>query len=647
VESIKQLIFFLIAINFILGCSANNTEVSVIEQNKQDIIKESIEVSSPVGYKAYLNKKNDLEFICADSNKQCKYETKKESYLHGTPSEEFVWINKNGYYPPFAIPDNSIQCGKGSFAGFYLLLGYKYRDYTALDPVECNSRFTEFQSIELLQRFTSVILTVYTSLLTSDTLYTKYFNRNDFINDIYESNIETFRSQVIKKIHKYNIHAGLDVIYLQKGNVASDLNKKYIALLQDRSIKDGIIFMNKHGNKLIFIDIFKKYGRFNVFDSITAQTKSLLQSIAKGDNNTLMYKDILPYIPATVALPKIPPMKKIVKSEFETKKQFEKRVEKAVREREDTIRRLQKKYALQVLQRNTYIQKLQEAYDKYLHQENADKIQLIHELQQALPQLSKVLFLENISGYNAKNFHYDAETSRLYFTIFSQEGKFTRQSVATVPADIAKRIKEKKTFAIVPQIKADTNKLVLKGFKIVDTVSKKKYNIAYTNIYYRPEEMSLRIAGLKTGLHVETSKYFKKFKQSIVPIADSSKKEIWYIDVVKNIDAKTPKWFSHPLQETDGKIIAYGEGTSLEKAKAQARSELAYMVQVKVNTKFDSTQEVGSFKHFKYVKEQTDQSSDITLSSNQYRLYRQEQKDGIWYVGFEYINPKEKANESL
>ena len=46
---------------------------------------------------------------------------------------------------------------------------------------------------------------------------------------------------------------------------------------------------------------------------------------------------------------------------------------------------------------------------------------------------------------------------------------------------------------------------------------------------------------------------------------------------------------------------------------------------------------VDNFKSFNEIKQQTQQSSNIELSSSDYQIFKQDSSDGKWYVGLEYL----------
>jgi hypothetical protein len=46
---------------------------------------------------------------------------------------------------------------------------------------------------------------------------------------------------------------------------------------------------------------------------------------------------------------------------------------------------------------------------------------------------------------------------------------------------------------------------------------------------------------------------------------------------------------------------------------------------------------VNNFNHFSAIKSNTQENTSVELNSNEYRIYKQEEVDGIWYVGYEYL----------
>jgi len=634
----KNLFIAIIILPLIISGCASNKNIQIIEKKEQSKVKKQIHISSDMGYKAYLDSDNQLQYICMshDSSRCNYYSYDKHSYESGTPDEEFILINRDGYYPPIPPSMNGEQCGTGSLFGWLALFPpFDIKNYSKKSPKFCYSKFTQIDSTQLVERFGFGLVTFMTPFVSGGTMHTNKFDKQEFINSIYISNLETFRLQLLNMTSIYNVDGGIDTIYLKQGDIYDNLEDKYNLLLKDKSLKDGILFMEKNTNRMLALDIFNKYQNKNVLVSVSREIEDILNNISKNNQYTLKYEDILRYIPEKIALPVIPKAEKLIKDEFETKKHFNKRVLAAVKLREYKIRNLQRQYSLDVFERNTYINNLQKSYKHYIELKSQEKNKILYEIQEHLPLLSKVLFMENISGYEAHNFKYNAEEEKLYFTIYSRQKKFKQDVVSVIPAKIAKKIKKEQSFKIIPQIESSQNKIILKGFKILETESNNLYKINYTNVNFKPESITLRVTGMKETIKQKASHYFQKFKQKNEPIVDTSKKEIWYIDIVKGMNARIPKWFIHP--SSNGLIIGYGEGKTLAEAKLSARAELAFMKKVTINSDLEKTNEVNNFQMFHDFKESTRQTTNIKLETNEYRLYKQEKMDGIWYVGYEYL----------
>ena len=160
----------------------------------------------------------------------------------------------------------------------------------------------------------------------------------------------------------------------------------------------------------------------------------------------ISYSDILKYIPNKIQRPILPSLPILEKSEFETKKEFKQRVFESVKKRESKISELQKQYNLSILQRNEYITNLETSYKNYLKNINNQTSKMQQELKGNIGLLSKILFLQNTQGFDAKNFKYNAERKKLYFKIFSKNKNFNQKVVSTLPSNIAKEIKINKGY---------------------------------------------------------------------------------------------------------------------------------------------------------------------------------------------------------
>jgi len=638
-------ILIIISILFLNGCSLNNKNtIYKLENTKQDKLKNNIKtINNDNKFKAYINKKDQLKFLCyKGDSKTCNYyDDKKHSHYGQVPDEEVFWINEKGYYPNISTNTNDIQCGAGTMIGWLTILPLgsgktNFTNYNNINPHICNYRFSKVDSSQMGERTVVGMLTFMTPYLTAGNMHTRMFDKNAFVESIHNSNIESFKKQLFDIVSKYEIKGGLDVIYLEQDDIKDNLENKYKQLIKDNSLKAGIIFLQNGTNKLIDITIFDKYKDKEMTSSISLQISDLLNNIAQENQHKVKYDEILSLIPKEIELPKLPEVKIVIKDEFEKQSEFEQRIKKEVRKRESKIRQLQRNYSIAILKRNNYIKKLQNLYIEYLDKMVNNKNKLLNELTQNIPLLSKVLFLENISGYDANNFNYDSENEKIYFNIYSKNQKFYQKVVANISPTSAKKIKQNGTFKIIPNIKFVNNMIELSSFKILETSQNNYFEAKYTNINYKPQSAKVTIVDIDKEFKEDISISFRKYIQKEKTVVDIAKKEVWYIDIVKRFNAKVPKWFITPYNTKN--IIGYGDGDTIEEAKANARKDLGQMIQVNVNTVSLNIKEINNFKNFHSLKRKIEQSSNVELNSQNYTLYKQEKLDGRWYVGFILTN---------
>lgn len=634
VTGLGALALALNAVFLTTGCSSKEPiGIEKIEENKVVGKNNNITIGGHGGreFKIYLGDDNKIKYVCPSQDiNSCGYEAGSR--------EDFFWLNSDGsYFPGFTPRGKGVTCGTGSLYGYLALFMVKpfgVEDHSAKNPEICYSRFSKLDSTMIGPRVIFGLLTFGTPLISGGNMHTRVFDDVTFKQALSEANIESLKPHLRGQTGSQPLEGGLDFVYLSQDSITDDIEEKCNSILEDSSKKAGVVFMDKEKNRVLGASVFSEYKDEPVTQLISSQIQELIKNASGENEYILKNEDIAPYIPVEVAFPEIPAVPKLLKDEFETKAEFGKRVEAAVRERERQIRGIQRQYSLDVFERNSYIDNLQNSFKAYLEKEVEKKNGMVVSIKNNIPLLSKLLFLENVSGYNAKDFRYNAEEQKLYFNIYSGRNGFSQEVVSEMPAASAKEIKNSGKFRIIPDVEAKEGAIVLSGFRILDLASDKKFETKYTNMAYIPEVVSVSIVGEKEGFKAEASNQFQQYKQKDMPIVDTSSQEIWYVDVANTINAKVPKWFSEP--STDRKIIGYGEGTSLADAKSSARSDLSFMIKVKVNTVLTKTQGTNDFRSFSETKEQTKQSSVIELGPNSYKLFRQESADGRWYVALEY-----------
>jgi len=618
--------------------SLKQTSLDKIKNKKYEKIKKNVSVSGlsvRKKYKAYIDEDNNLKFIdIYDSNY-------KPSSI-----EEIIYFDKQYYLPNMPITSKGVLCGYGSLTGWLCFIGmnfklnsnsnnnielldeFGYIDYSKRNSKICNSRFSSIDSYFFGPKIGMSLLTFMTSLITGVGVYTKKFDSEKFKEAIIDSKLYLIKDTILDDVDKFYIkNGGFDIIYLED---LDNLDEKYNSLFTDNSIKVGIVFLNKENNNFVVIP-FNKYKGSN-FDIISLELKEILNSITR-QNYELKYDDIEKFIPPKIEKPRIPPIKKLVKSEFETKKQFQERVKKALQERSEKIKALKDKYMLDVFERNLYIDNLQKAYKNYLIEKANQNNKFYTEIKKNIPILSKILILEQFT-YKGSDFHYDAETQKLYFKLQSTKSDLDINVYGIIPPNEAKKVKLENKYKIIPIIKFDNNKLILETFNIIELDSKQQYKIHYTDKLYKPNFVSADIVTLNEKIKTAISQEFNKYKQQIKPFGDNV--NVVYINNVK-YKLQQPKWFSNPPVD---KIIAFGVGKTYEDAISNARNELAKMIQVKIKVEYSSKVGFNNFKTLKEINQNSNQTSNISLTEKDYKPYKQEKVDNLWYVGLEYNKEK-------
>ena len=80
----------------------------------------------------------------------------------------------------------------------------------------------------------------------------------------------------------------------------------------------------------------------------------------------------------------------MVKSEYETKSEFDDRVKNAVVEREDTIRNLSEMYRNSVQDRNLYVKALSAAWQQYIENKAEEQDEFLKNVGKHRAQLAKL-----------------------------------------------------------------------------------------------------------------------------------------------------------------------------------------------------------------------------------------------------------------
>lgn len=612
------------------GCAHNTapdrsmTSVDQIDEEKRErVISNNVQLGGYFEYKAYIDKDNKISQLCSSG----------VSCITGSDESESVGFGSSGYGLNGSV--SGISCGK-VFLGSHESGGkeaIKVGGHKEYPPggTRCDSRFykTDYGYIGL--RALIATLSVGLSIVIDGTEYEKVFNHDSLVEVILDSRLDEVRNLVLKNSGR--ISGNVAVVYVSAKDAEDDINAFYDKL-NDGMIFDGIVLIDAYTNKPLKLVDFNANNDAELTTVIQRQINDVLSSLSAEDALQINVKDIEKHIPPEVILPKLPSVPVLTKSEYETKSQFGKRVEIAVAEREEAIRELQSRYNADVKSRNNYIKMLAQSWQEY--QDNkADSInKMSAALRKNKPALARLLYALNAGKFDASAMSYDAETQHLYFSGSSTRMGFDQKMRINVPPDYARNIKEHGKYKLMPDFQVKGNVVHLAGFDMTETDSGKSYRASYTDIAFKPDAMSVSV---KTGVQQLDKKVqaaFEKYEQKPQSLVANDTTEILYIETRKYINAKMPDWFEKPEQSS--KVLSYGSGISQEEAMTNARKDLAYMVKTTVSSSLEILKQDNTFRSFQDVREKTRAETSVELSAGDYRVYRQAEADGRYYVALCY-----------
>lgn len=103
-----------------------------------------------------------------------------------------------------------------------------------------------------------------------------------------------------------------------------------------------------------------------------------------------------------------------------------------------------------------------------------------------------------------------------------------------------------------------------------------------------------------------------------------------------HLSADTPAWFASFKQGGENEIIGYGEGVTLDEAKANAKSDIAKTIRTHINSSFKEQTSVNNTTVHHKAQSNITETSNLTLTDTQ--LINSEQNNGRFYVALRYDN---------
>ena len=245
----------------------------------------------------------------------------------------------------------------------------------------------------------------------------------------------------------------------------------------------------------------KKYKSFNSY------TKYPFKEISKLVNENLNLwleprKIKKPILPPEIKKPKLPAVPKLIKSQFETKKMFEERVNKEISKRDKIIKQLQEEYRKKVEARNKKIKQLQKQYNDEIALIKKEQEYKKAHIQEKIKQLQKGALKVVMGTFHFTNPKYDAENQTMYVTIKSSRSSYQKRVALSVPLNIAKNFYDN-----IKNIKADVkfdfdkNKITLNSINAI--YDNKTYMAKLTDKDFKPEKVEVVLKDKKVNFKAD------------------------------------------------------------------------------------------------------------------------------------------------
>jgi len=606
----KRAYIFLCVCLVVSGCSTSqsriNAAVKAIEEEKRSATSRNVwRVISNPEFQIVLDKNDRILSICNISQSCDGLSDINHEAIEISSND----IGLSGY------GDSETMCGASWLKNHN-------------DKRACNSKFYKTSSYLMGTRVASGLISAGIIPLIMWSVHDKSYDSKSLSDAADNARLHDLQTLLFATATKVNSRGAISVVYINLDQV-DDAYKE----IRDNPVDaDSVVFIDEDTRKPLYVLSFSDYQEKELPVAVNLQLTDLMSSLA-GRSVTGMEAtglDIKRLIPPDVLAPDLPPVPELTKDEFETKAAFNKRVENAVTEREDAIRRLQQEYKRDVYIRNQYI----EAVGEYLDGKAVKQNELGRELKKNQTRLARLLYAMNMGKFTASEMSYDAEGKSLYFTATSARYGFKQKMLAKVSAPLARSIKETGKYTLTPKLVNQDGKIKMEELILAETTSGDDFATNYTDINFKPEFVSVKVAASSNKVNKGSSAILKSYEQKPQAIVDTSTKEVWYIDTVNRINAKTPDWFSTPEQSKN--VIGYGDGNTHEEAMLNARKELAYMVKTHVSGEMDILQKDNTFRSYQDVTRRARAATDVELKAGDYSVYKQAESDGKYYVALCY-----------
>jgi hypothetical protein len=432
---IKVFSFVVISLLYV-GCSSK--DISHVNNKKGNHVI-NIAKSGDFLFYAYLE----------DGEKLIRVSREK---LKAKDDEEIVRVYRDGYYPVY---DRKVETCQ------YTAIG----SVSSGDKIFCKSHYVGTDGLENIGGTVANIVMSPLLVLTAMAGSTAVLLKEHFIPKLLKEAIASSSLPRVKDVIFNNPSILLEKKELYVNEVLTNKNNEKVAVSE---VNDSEIIV-KNNNAMpnpLGKDVFK----------------TIKEEVQKELNEYLSVKD--KSVPTKIPKPSIPPMPKLVKSQFESKEVFQKRVQSEMKKRDFMLERLQKNYRADVESRNKIIESIEKEQKNRLKNINSKKIALIKEK-----------FQKYFSPY-LDNPRYDAETQSLYADLkLKKFNDYVRK--------LKFRVGNSKAKEIFNQIKKNRANIYVKLNVKDDKVKLKE--VSLNSIYlgmateknYQPEKMAVSLQAKK------------------------------------------------------------------------------------------------------------------------------------------------------
>ncbi|MDX4061090.1 caspase family protein [Aliarcobacter skirrowii] len=227
------------------------------------------------------------------------------------------------------------------------------------------------------------------------------------------------------------------------------------------------------------------------------------------DISNLVQKSLDDYLTLPLVTTSLPPQEDLVKSQFETKKEFEQRVENTRAKREKEIEQLQDKYRKDVELRN---KKLEE------RRANVENMRLEFMRNHINTFFGKLIL---------KSLTYDAETQTAFGEIYGETSSFSEKISFKIDPNSAKRLFENPNMSnhsIIFNFD-DNNRLYIKKINISDGFEN-SYSATLTDKSYKPEIVKVALSDKKLENIVQNPNLIDRYETKIVEFKGDRKDDL-------------------------------------------------------------------------------------------------------------------------